>query len=164
MKKNNKLTWILLVLWGVMFWYLQSHNKPQNISLPKPEVMLEQALKLEKEAGNNQDALQKAFEAYGKLAKAYAKTEYAAKVRLHMGILQETRLTVKPNVVWKFLGLAKETDRKQEEQAMGAYQAMVKDKNLSKTWDSVKEADARLKNLQAQSNRIKSKRNSLRSI
>lgn len=132
--KNNKMTWILLLLWMVGLWYMMK-NKPQQqaVVLPKPDVAMEQVLSKEKAAGQNATELNKVIKDYQRIAKQYGKTEDAAKARLRIGIIQETKLA--------------KQDKKQVQAAVQTYTALVRAFPPVKS-EAGKEAERRLTVLQ----------------
>lgn len=137
--KNNKMTWVLLLLWMVGLWYMMK-NKPQQqvVVLPKPDVAMEQVLSKEKAAGQNATELNKVIKDYQRIAKQYGKTEDAAKARLRIGIIQETKLA--------------KQEKKQVQAAVQTYTALVRAFPPVKS-EAGKEAERRLTVLQLEIDR-----------
>lgn len=124
---DKRFIWILMILWLVMLWVTMNMNtRRQQVEVTKPEVLFEQAQKLEAAAGDNQGKLNAAVEKYSEVAKKYSKTKYAAEALYRVGYLQETKLKKKTGGIWAWFGLTKPGYKLQRENAIQTYKNLIK--------------------------------------
>ena len=141
---KNRLLWIAAIMWLAAI--LMMHRTQRQVAPPQqPALMLEQAQVEEKAAGNNIEKLKLTIKSYSRVAKTYPKTEYAAKARLRVGIIQETKLHE----------IGRIGSKRDQQAALSTYQALVREFSPEKS-KAAREAQVRLERLE----RLMDKKNS----
>jgi len=133
---KNRLLWIAAIMWLAAILMMRQ-MQPQQVSVPKPAVMLEQARAEENAAGNDAGKLKAVIKTYWRVAKTYPKTEYAAEVRLRVGIIQETKLRE----------AGRSNGKRDRQAALSTYQALVREFSPEKS-KAAREAQVRLERLE----------------
>lgn len=159
MNNNRSSLLIFAVIWlaGILLMkQFGIFGQQQAVQLVKPEVMMAQAQKAEKEAGNDQTKLNDAVKAYQDVAGKNKSTEYAAQARLEIAIIQETKLIQQPGFWANWFGIGRpQPGDKQEQAAVLTYKALLKDFSPEKS-ESAKVAQARLSALEVKIDRANS--------